>query len=79
LCPEKGGKFTVVDSPDGHFISWSFENPISKYMCSLAVIVKGSNAAKIYLYGPDIYRDVGLVFPSNNRGQKSQLSNFIFY
>lgn len=60
---------------DGTNVSWSFTPPPGYCLDAIAFIVKGSNAANIYYYGPDIYGDSGLTSPDNSSGGAAGLSN----
>ncbi len=65
--------FTI--NTNGTTVSWSFVPPAGKCLESIAFIVKGSNDANIYVYGPDRYSDSGLASPVNASGGSAGLSN----
>jgi len=62
----------AVEVTDGTAVSWTATFPVT------AVIVKGSNAANVYLYGSPALSDGGLMPPVNQGGQQSGLSNLTF-
>ena len=77
-----GGAFTgafpegfEIIVTNGTLVSWSFTPPPGKCLDAIALIVKGSNAANIYSYGPDVYSDSGLASPINASGGAAGLSN----
>lgn len=57
---------------DGTYVTWSSTFGIG------AVIVKGSNAANVYVYEPQAYGDSGLASPVNASGNPAGLSNITF-
>ncbi|TXD76906.1 hypothetical protein [Algoriphagus ratkowskyi] len=65
--------FTITT--DGTNVSWSFTPPPGYCLDAIAFIVKGSNAANVYYYGPDIYEDSRLTSPNNASGGAAGLSN----
>lgn len=69
--------FTVHVSK-GTYVSWSFDPPEGYCLNGITVIVKGSNAANVYNYGPEVTEDCGLHAPLNNSGKPAGLSNLTF-
>ncbi len=65
--------FTI--ETDGTLVNWSYTPPPGYCLEAVAFIVKGSNDAHIYTYGPDIYSDSGLAAPTNASGDAAGLSN----
>jgi hypothetical protein len=62
----------VVQVVDGRSVTWSSDFPIA------AVIVKGGDAANVYLSVPPIAGDSGLVAPVGPSGKPADVSNVTF-
>jgi hypothetical protein len=78
---EVRGNSLVGDLPEGlevvlasnkRSISWTSTFPIT------AVIVKGGDAANVYVYAPPLLADTGLVAPPRPNGQAADVSNVTF-
>lgn len=65
----------VTVSPDGKFVSWSYDAPEGKCLEGMSVIVKGGNASNIYTYGPGITFDSGLASPTTGTGTRVVIAN----
>lgn len=65
--------FTI--ETDGTNVSWSVIPPPGFCLESIAFIVKGSNGANVYNYGPGIYEDYGFTSPENASGDAACPSN----
>jgi GNAT superfamily N-acetyltransferase len=62
----------VVLASNKRSISWTSTFPIT------AVIVKGGDAANVYVYAPPLLADTGLRAPVNQSGQAADISNVTF-
>lgn len=62
----------TVEVTDGTYVSFSSSFGIG------AVIVKGSNAANVYVYEPQVKSDSGLASPPNSSTRPAGLSNITF-
>lgn len=58
------------------YVSWTWIGPGTP--CGVAVIVKGGNAANVYVYPEGCTSGSGLVSPQNMGGQTPNLSNITF-
>lgn len=73
-CGGTVGPITWSTDPTCTYVSWSFNGN----HCGLAVILKGGNAANVYVYDASCQSDQGLASPLNMGGQVPELSNITF-
>jgi hypothetical protein len=73
---QKGLTVTVTEDT---YVTWSYTPPAGMCIVNMAVIVKGTNAANVYIYDFEVYGDTGLASPlAGNSGTPANLSNLTF-
>lgn len=68
------GPFTIKMT-NGTFIEWTFNGSEDQCLDEVAFIVKGGNAANVYVYGGGFTSDSGLASPPNASDGSAGLSN----
>lgn len=68
------GPFTIKMT-GGTFIEWIFNGSETECLDEVAFIVKGGNAANVYVYGGGFTSDSGLAAPPNSSDESAGLSN----
>lgn len=68
------GPFTIKMT-EGTSIEWAFNGSEDECLDEVAFIVKGGNAANVYVYGGGFTTDSGLASPPNSSDESAGLSN----